>query len=135
MLAPLEFVSDFQDFHIASSTTGDVQTVQLRWETTHQILITAEARLAVGSDELELRCAAENAGDRTILAFRYPALEGIGTLSADGGQDRLLHSTMIGTLFYDPWHLFRGDSAIPAGTAKVMAATARDPERFLPAGV
>ena len=75
----------------------------------------------VRSDELELRCSADNAGDRTILAFRYPALQGIGTLSETGVQDRLLHSTMMGATFADPFHLFRGDAAIPAGKGLVVS--------------
>ena len=72
------------------------------------------ARLEPGSDELELRCSAENRGDRTILALRYPAIQGIGPLSSDGSQDRLLHSTMMGALFFDPFHLFRGELLVPA---------------------
>ena len=67
--------------------------------------------MAAGSDELELRCSAENAGDRIILAFRYPAIQGIGTLSEYGDSDRLLHSTMMGALFFNPFHLFQGDAA------------------------
>ena len=62
----------------------------------------------------ELHGSAENRGDRTILALRYPAIQGIGTLSNGGTRDRLLHSTMIGALFFDPFHLFRGSSPTPA---------------------
>ena len=93
------------------ATFGTTEVVKIEWETPYQITVKAEARLAAGSDELELRCSAENAGDRTILAFRYPAIQGIGTLSKDGASDRLLHSTMMGAVFFDPFHLFQGDAA------------------------
>jgi hypothetical protein len=121
LLAPLNLVSDFTAFSISSSATADAQAVSLRWETAYRITVKAEARLASNSDELELRCRAENTGDRTILALRYPALEGIGTLSRDGKRDRLLHSTMMGALFFDPFHLFRGNAAVPAGRGLVIS--------------
>jgi hypothetical protein len=111
LLAPFELVADYTAFHISSSGDDRSKTVALQWETRYRITVKAEARLAAGSDELELKCAAENAGDRTILAFRYPAIQGIGMLSENGAADRLLHSTMMGALFYDPFHLFQGDAA------------------------
>ena len=95
LLAPFDLVSDYTAFHISPPEDNGGRTIKLQWETPYRITIKAEARLAVGSDELELRCSAENAGDRTILAFRYPAIQGIGTLSEDGAADRLLHSTMM----------------------------------------
>jgi hypothetical protein len=115
LLTPFELTSKFTAFHISPSKNTGNRTVKLQWETAHRITIKAEARLAVASDELELRCSAENAGDRTILALRYPAIQGIGTLSKDGASDRLLHSTMMGAVFFDPFHLFQGNAAdLPA---------------------
>jgi hypothetical protein len=110
LLSPFALTSDYKAFQISSASDNGNQIVKLQWETPYQITVKAEARLAVGSDELELKCAAENSGDRTILAFRYPAIQGIGMLSEDGASDRLLHSTMMGALFFDPFHLFQGDA-------------------------
>ncbi len=113
LLAPFDLVSDFTAFHITAGDENSGRTIRMEWETPYQITVKAEARLAAGADELELRCAAENSGERTILAFRYPAIQGIGTLSEDGARDRLLHSTMMGALFFDPFHLFQGDATDP----------------------
>jgi len=121
LLAPWDLVSDFTAFRISSSATNGAQAVSLRWETAYRITVKAEARLASDSDELELRCSADNTGDRIVLALRYPALQGIGTLSEGGTRDRLLHSTMMGALFFDPFHLFRGDAPIPAGRGLVVS--------------
>jgi hypothetical protein len=121
LLAPFEFVVDFQNFIASAEATGEAQTAQLRWETSQRIVINARARLATGSDQLELRCSAENFGDRTILAFRYPALQGIGTLSPTGAQDRLLHSTLMGAVFTDPFHLFCGGAPTAAGRGLVVS--------------
>lgn len=112
MLAPFELVSDFTKFRIVPPAADRAGQADLEWETPYQITVHATARLKPGADELELRCSAENHGGRTILALRYPAVGGIGTLSADGKTDRLLHSTMMGALFFDPFHLFRGGSRI-----------------------
>jgi hypothetical protein len=121
LLAPWSLVSDFETFRISSSESNGGREVTLRWQTPYQILIEAHARLALNSDELELRCAAKNSGDRVILAFRYPALQGIGMLSADGAQDRLLHSTMMGALFSDPFHLFQSDASPALGRGLVIS--------------
>jgi hypothetical protein len=121
LLAPFDLVTDFENFKIAPSAGDGGGRVDLRWETPYKITIKAEARLAKGSDELELRCSAENAGDRAIIAFRYPAIGGIGTLSGDGAGDRLLHSAMMGALFRDPFHLFRAGDPIPAGRGLVIS--------------
>jgi hypothetical protein len=117
LLTSWELASDFESFRITPSRGKGVQTVALEWKTRYRITIKAEARLAEDSDELVLRCSAENAGDRTVLAFRYPAIQGIGTLSEDGARDRLLHSTMMGALFFDPFHLFQADVAGGSGMA------------------
>ena len=98
LLAPADLVTDFKTFQARPIGSSDDGRLALRWETPYRITIKVEARLAKGSDELELRCSAENTGDRTIIAFRYPAIQGIGTLSGDGAGDRLLHSTMMGAL-------------------------------------
>jgi hypothetical protein len=121
LLAPRDFVTDFEAFRITPVEGGAGRGLSLRWETRHRIAVKAEVRLADGSDELELRCSAENAGDRTILALRYPSIQGIGTLSAGGAADRLLHSTMMGALFRDPFHLFRGSDPIPAARGLVVS--------------
>ena len=121
LLAPRELVTDFESFRIAPAEGGEGRQLSLRWTTRHRITVKAEARLADGSDELELRCSAANAGDRTILALRYPSLQGIGTLSENGAGDRLLHSTMMGALFRDPFHLFRGGDPIPAARGLVVS--------------
>jgi hypothetical protein len=121
LLAPFDLVSDFTAFHVTSAKDDGGGTVKLQWETSYRITVKAEARLAAGSDELELQCSAENAGDRTILAFRYPAIQGIGTLSQDGASDRLLHSTMMGALFFDPFHLFQGDASEPLAKGLVVS--------------
>jgi hypothetical protein len=114
LLAPAELVSEFQEFRMVPPAEGHSHQVALHWETRYRISIRAEARLAPGSDELKLRCSPENRGDRTILALRYPAIQGIGTLAPDSSQDRLLRSTMMGALFFDPFHLIRGASPVRA---------------------
>ncbi len=121
LLAPWKLVSGFMTFSGSMSRNDGDSLVQLRWETTHRIVVKAQAKLARNSDELELTCSAENAGDQTILALRYPAMEGIGTLSVGGLGDRLLHSTMMGAVFSDPFHLFRGKAPIPAGRGLVVS--------------
>ena len=109
LLAPFELVSDFTEFQALRDDESPTRRVDLQWQTPHRITIRARASLAPASEGLELRCSAENAGDRTILAFRYPAIQGIGPLSEDGARDRLLHSTAMGVLFFDPFHLFQAD--------------------------
>ncbi len=121
VLTPFDFVSDFTAFHATPESEDNGQRLALRWETPYKITIKAEARLAAGSDELELRCAAENTGDRIILALRYPALQGIGTLTDDGTQDRLLHSTMMGAVFSDPFHLFKAEDPILQARGMVVS--------------
>jgi hypothetical protein len=122
LLFPFALTSEFTDFHISpAKNDGRQQIVKLEWQTPYRITVKAEARLAAGSDELELRCSADNAGDRTILALRYPAIQGIGMLSKNGAADRLLHSTMMGALFFDPFHLFRGDSSDPHARGMVVS--------------
>jgi hypothetical protein len=100
----------------------------LEWDTRQRITVRVTARLEAGSDQLELHASAENRGDRTILALRYPAIQGIGTLSGDGTGDRLLHSNMMGAVFFDPFHLFDGKS--PVAAARGLTA-ARYPNGFL----
>ena len=107
LLAPLDLVSDFTEFRIQRDTENPTRRVDLEWRTPYRITVKASASLRPDSDELELRCSAENSGDRTIIAFRYPAIQGIGSLWGDGRNDRLLHSTAMGALFKDPYHLFQ----------------------------
>jgi hypothetical protein len=114
LLAPAETVANFGAFRITRPSPGRAHEVALEWDTRDRITVRASARLEAGWDRIEWRCAAENRGDRTILALRSPRLQGIGTLSGDGAADRLLHSTMMGALFFDPFHLFRGASPIAA---------------------
>jgi hypothetical protein len=121
LLAPFNLVSDFTAFRAIPAKDDRGETVKFEWETPYRITVKAEARLAADADELELRCSAENAGDRTILAFRYPAIQGIGMLSEEGASDRLLHSTMMGALFFDPFHLFQGDAADPLARGMVVS--------------
>jgi hypothetical protein len=114
LLAPAELVSEFVACRVVPPAAGRDHQVTLEWDTRHRISVHVTARLEPGSDQLELHCSAKNNGDRTVLALRYPAIQGIGPLSGDGTRDRLLHSTMMGALFFDPFHLFRGKSPIPA---------------------
>jgi Domain of unknown function (DUF6259) len=115
LIAPTELVTDFAAFRIAPPAPGREHQVTLEWDTRYRIAVRVTARLEPGSDQLELHASAENRGERTILALRYPAIQGVGTLSNDGARDRLLHSTMMGALFFDPFHLFRGNAPTPAG--------------------
>jgi hypothetical protein len=115
LLSPFEHVTDFETFHLGPPAPGRAHQVDLEWKTRQRISVHATARLDPGSDHLELRCSATNAGDRTIIALRYPAIQGVGTLSNGGSEDRLLHSTMMGAVFFDPFHLFRGNARVPAG--------------------
>ena len=128
LLAPAELVSEFESFRIVPPDKGTAYQVTLEWETRHRISVHAIARLEPGSDELELRCSAVNRGERTILALRYPAIQGIGTLANDTSQDRLLHSAMMGALFFDPFHLFRGNA--PSAFEKGLVVS-RYPNGFL----
>ncbi|MBP7937248.1 MAG: hypothetical protein KA354_21605 [Phycisphaerae bacterium] len=107
LLAPLDLVSDFTAFRILRDPESPVRRVDLEWRTRYRITVKASVSLQAGSDELELRCSAENSGDRTIIALRYPAIQGIGALWGDGQYDRLLHSTAMGALFTNPFHLFQ----------------------------
>lgn len=109
LLAPLKLVSDFTEFRIVRDSDNPTRRVDLEWRTRYGITVKASASLQPDSDELELRCSAENSGDRTIIAFRYPAIQGIGALGGDGRHDQLLHSTALGALFKDPAHLFQTD--------------------------
>lgn len=127
-LAPADRVAEFTAFRIARPSPGREHQVELEWDTRDRITVRASVRLDAGSDEVEFRCSAENRGDRTILALQYPRLEGIGALAGDGVRDRLLHSSMMGAVFFDPFHLFRGKSAIPAERGLTAA---RYPNGFL----
>ncbi len=121
LLAPFQLVADFNEVRILPDKDNPTRNVTIEWQTPYDITIRAEARLSPGSDALQLRCAAENRGRRTIIAFRYPAVQGIGPLWKDGARDRLLHSTAMGALFHDPFHLFRAASPIPQGRGMVIA--------------
>lgn len=121
LLAPTELVADHVAFRVATPAPQDAHEVTLEWDTRHRITVRVTVRLDPGSDQLELRASAVNRGDRTILALRYPTIQGIGTLSSDGARDRLLHPTMMGALFFDPFHLFNGKSPVPAGRGVTVA--------------
>lgn len=120
LLAPFNLVSDIRQFRFVRGKDNPTRMISLVWETPYEITIKAEARLAPGADQLQLKCAAENSGNRTIIAFRYPAIQGIGRLSEGGGLDRLLHSTAMGALFRDPFHLFQARSPIVQGRGMVV---------------
>lgn len=112
LLGPLRLVSDFESFAL----TRDAQqpeTVVLTWQTPYDITVVGRVTLAAEADQVEFTCAASNAGDETILGVRYPALQGIGSLSDDGLQDRLLHSTAMGLVYRNPLELFRTGTNIP----------------------
>jgi hypothetical protein len=128
LLAPTELVSDYVSFRVVPSAPKLARELMLEWDTRQRITVRVTARLEAGADQLELRVFAENRGDRTILALRYPAIQGIGILSSDGTGDRLLHSNMMGALFFDPFHLFDGKS--PVAAARGLTA-ARYPNGFL----
>jgi len=121
LLAPFQLVSDYDHFQMVLDEHHPSRKLRLEWRTPYRITIRAEARLDPDSDALRLTCAAENAGNRAILAFRYPALQGIGTLDDDGAKDRLLHSTAMGAVFHDPFHLFQGGSRIPRERGMVVS--------------
>jgi len=121
LLAPFDLVSDFSGVQILPDSGNPPGRVTIEWQTPHDITVKAEARLSPGSDRLELRCAAENSGNRTIIAFRYPAIQGIGPLWKGGDMDRLLHSTAMGALFHDPFHLFQAGSPVPQGRGMVVS--------------
>ncbi len=121
LLAPFQIVADFTQFHITASPDTVTHNVTLQWETPYDITVKAEAQLAPGSDQLVLKCAAENTGNHTILALRYPAIQGIGPLGEVATHDRLLHSTAMGCLFHDPFHLFQAGSADPLAAGLVVS--------------
>ncbi|MBN1417671.1 MAG: hypothetical protein JXP34_02785 [Planctomycetes bacterium] len=121
LLDPFHLTSEFESFRFDAGEGDPATRLVLLWRTPYDIAIRAEARLEAGSDRLELTCAAENAGKRTIIAFGYPAIQGIGSLDGDGGRDRLLHSVAMGAVFRDPSHLFQAGSRIVQGRGMVVA--------------
>ncbi len=115
MIDDQRLVSDFESFRVIRGAGDSRESLSFEWKTKYQITLTARAELLRLSDELRLTSSAMNVGDRTILALRYPDIQGIGMLSADGKADRLLHSTMMGAVFRDPIHLFDHASKLPQG--------------------
>lgn len=115
MLDRQQWVSDFESFRAIPDVQSPREILSFEWRTKYQITVTARAELRRDSDELRLTSSATNFSDRTILALRYPDIQGIGTLSAGGEADRLLHSTMMGAVFNNPFHLFTHDSNQPQG--------------------
>jgi len=112
LLGPPKLVSDFTSFQFAFDNNTPSTKLHFEWQTPYDITISADAELPADSNGLRLTAAAKNAGERTMLALRYPDIQGIGTLSSDGKNDQLLHSTMMGAIFDDPFHLFAHDGAI-----------------------
>lgn len=121
LLSPPRMVSDFTECRVTPDAESPHRKVSFEWQTPYKITISAEASLDQGSDQLRFTCAARNGGQETILALRYPDLQGIGTLSETGKDDRLLHSTATGLVFNDPFHLFQSDNAIPQGKGLVAS--------------
>ncbi len=86
-----EFVSRIRQFRAVPRDAPDGQAIELQWTTDYDLVVQATLSLAEAGDQLEIRCAARNGGDRTILALNYPRFSGIGPLGDDGAADRVLH--------------------------------------------
>src|SRR5262245_23704619 len=121
LLDSLQLVSDFTSFQFAADGSTPAVKLHFEWQTSYDITISADVELPPDSDALRFTSSAKNAGTRTILALRYPDIQGIGTLSRDGKNDQLLHSTMTGAIFDDPFHLFVHDGAIPQQRGMVVS--------------
>jgi hypothetical protein len=113
LLGSLRLLTDYTDCQTQLSADG--QQLHLQWQTNDKITVTADVKLERDSDQLQFKCSANNIGSETIVALRYPDIQGIGRLSEDGQNDRLLHSTMMGAVFKRPFDLFLHDHAIPQG--------------------
>jgi len=121
LLDPFHLTSEFKRFRFVPDGGDPPARLAFEWRTPYDIDIEAQARLEPGSDRLILTCAAKNSGKRTIIAFGYPAIQGIGPLCESGGGDRLLHSTAMGALFRDPFHLFQAKSRFGRGRGMVVS--------------
>jgi hypothetical protein len=104
-------VTDFESFRALPSGSEEDRRLSLRWETPYRIAVEVEARLPT-ADELELRA---RRGTRAIApsSLRYPAIQGIGTLSATAPATASTRPPWAPCS--DPFHLFRGGDPIPAG--------------------
>lgn len=109
LLTPLQLVSDFDKFELTRDEACPHRIV-LTWHTPYDITIVAKAILEPDADQIEFTCSAHNSGNATIVGLRYPAIQGIGTLSDDGTDDRLLHSVAMGAVFRNPFQLFQHDT-------------------------
>jgi hypothetical protein len=120
LLDPFVIVSKFDSCRVTPDGENPHRSVEFEWQTPFQITIKARAELPAGADEVTFTCAAENNGQRTILAFRYPAIQGIGPL-AGRPNDRLLHSTAMGAVFRDPFDLFEENARVPQARGLVVS--------------
>jgi hypothetical protein len=109
LLDGTKLVSDFTELKLTTDDEKSPTKVHFEWQTPYDITVVADAELTASSDELRLRCEAKNNGTHAIIALRCPDIQGVGMLSAEGANDELLHSTMMGAVFHDPFHLFVHD--------------------------
>lgn len=106
---PLQLTSQFTEFQLQEKA----DELCLSWKT--ELEIEFQATIQLKADRIEFRSHAVNTGQRIILGTRFPAIGGIGKLSPSGDADHLLHSTMMGALFHNPFELFDKESTHPFG--------------------
>jgi hypothetical protein len=96
-------------FHLERRHDG----VELRWSTERGDVVQATVTLPGGEQNARFMVALEPAEGSAVEAIEYPVLGGIGPLSGDGADDRLLHSYATGFLFENPVALFSADGDGP----------------------
>ena len=121
LLGPAVIVSDFTSFEIKPDEKASHERLSLRWRTPYDIEVSAEVTLPADSDSVRFESSAINSGEKTILALRYPDIQGIGPLSDDGESDRLLHSTVMGAVFKNPFRLFQHKGTTPQQRGMVVS--------------
>jgi Domain of unknown function (DUF6259) len=92
-------------FHLERRGNG----VELRWSTERGDVVQATVTLSAGEPNASFVVAVEPAEGSPVEAIEYPVLGGIGPLTGNGRDDRLLHSYATGFLFENPVAVFRGE--------------------------
>jgi hypothetical protein len=87
--------------------------VELRWSTERGDVVQATVTLPEGEPNASFVVALEPAEGSPVEAIEYPVLGGIGPLSGEGADDRLLHSYATGFLFENPVALFAAEGDGP----------------------
>lgn len=121
LLGSLELVTEYKSWQLELIEEDDGQELIMSWQSEEYVAVNASVKLKKDSDALEFRCSAKNLGDVTIIALRYPDIQGIGRLSGSGQDDRLLHSTMMGAVFKRPFDLFQHDHKLPQGKGMAVS--------------